>query len=375
MNKKKIFARIGSVLACVLLVGALAVPCFADDITATVDVTVPYGSALEWFNDLLDDRANNTAYQRLQTYYNGFGDGSFFQCATLVSGFTDIRNNAYYSVTVPLGISTSNNNQSSATLTSQIELEAFAFSIFTTLGTSSTYTDFFANGYITVTLYYENNNSMVDLAFYATNEQVPRLSARYNGSSGAAGLEYQLTNFSANGVTYTASQLAKVETSFTLLNSTTPYMLSLLTALLYNRDIATYNDVVYSPANFYYGINSAYGLGYADGERYGYANGFEDGKVEGYELGLEHGRQQAVESQEAYDKGFADALNQVSAGEFGRNFLAGVFTAPLDALQEFNLVEWETQDGRTISINLITILSGVVGLSLFIWFLKMFAGG
>lgn len=371
MNRKIIFARIGSVLACVLLVGALAVPCFADETSVTADVTVPYGSALEWFNELLDDRANNTAYQRLQSYYNGFGDGHFFQCGTLVSGFTDIRNNAYYSVTVPLGISTSNNNQSSATLTSQIEFEAFAFSIFTTLGPSPTYTDFFLDGYITVTLYYENNNSMVDLSFYADNEQVPRLTARYNGSSSSDGLVYQLTNFSANGVAYTPAQLAKVETSFTLLNGATPYLLSLLTALLYNRDIANYNDVVYSPSNFYYGINSAYGLGYADGERYGYANGYEDGKVDGYELGLADGLKQVVENEEAYDRGFTDALNQVSAGDFGANLLGATFNAPIRGLNQFVLVT--TPNG--VEITLGNVISAAIALVLVLAFLKVYAGG
>lgn len=371
---KRWLIRLGALIGCLLLVSALVVPCFADETSAPADVTVSYGFALEQFADMLDDRANNYTYGLLQSYYNGFGDSRFFQCGTLVSGVTDIRNNANYSVSVPLGISTSNDNQSTAILTSRIELDFFAFSIFTALVDSPTYSDFFADGYISVSLYYQNNSSMVDLAFYSNNEQIPRLTARYNGNSTPDGLNYQLTNFVANGITYTPGQLAKVESSFTLRNDTTPYLLSFVTALLYNRDIANYSDVVYSPSNFYFGLDSAYDLGYDDGERYGYAAGYNDGHADGYSEGLQAGMGSG-NFEVAFQQGYDKAISEIGSGDFGRNLLGGAFSAPIDALREFTLIEWTTDSGVEVSIDLLTVFSAFVGVSLFVWFLKLFAGG
>lgn len=83
----------------------------------------------------------------------------------------------------------------------------------------------------------------------------------------------------------------------------------------------------------------------------------------------------SIHNEDAYQTGYNDAINDAGSGAFGRNFLSGIFTAPLNALRSFTLVEWTTANGTFISINLLTILSAVIGLALFIWFLKMFAGG
>ena len=371
---KRWFSRLFALIGCLLLVSALALPCFADEPAETATVTVPLSLALELFDDMLDDRSNNDAYSYLNNYYDGLGYESFFNKATLVSGVTDIRNNADYSVTVPLGVSTSNNNQNSVSVSSQIPLEVFSFAIFTTLGSNPAYIDINGLGYINVSFYYENNNSMVELWFYAQNEQLPLLTFRYNGVSTVNGIEYKLSNVSANGASYTPSQLAKVETSYTLQNGATPYLLPFVTALLYNRDIADYNDVVYSPRDFYYGINSAYNLGYADGQRYGlqdaYDRGYEDGYEFGYNTGYNDGLDQTVTESAAYQAGYDKAVSEIDSGEFGANFLGALFSTPIKALREFVIVD--LPDGN--SITLMGVFSAALALILLIAFMRKFAG-
>ena len=55
--------------------------------------------------------------------------------------------------------------------------------------------------------------------------------------------------------------------------------------------------------------------------------------------------------------------------------LGGMFSAPIEALKSFTLVEWTTNSGLEVSLNVFMIVSAVIGLSLFIWFLKLFSGG
>lgn len=76
-----------------------------------------------------------------------------------------------------------------------------------------------------------------------------------------------------------------------------------------------------------------------------------------------------------YQQGYDDAVADIDSGDFGKNFLGGILRAPFQALNEFTLIQWTTEAGATISVSLGNIISAGIGIALFIWFLKLFAGG
>lgn len=100
---------------------------------------------------------------------------------------------------------------------------------------------------------------------------------------------------------------------------------------------------------FYEGYYCSYNDGYKDAERYAYSAGYNDG--------------------------YRDGEGMNASANLGKNLLGDTFSAPLKALEEFNLVSWTTANGTVVEISIMSILSAFVGVSLFIWFLKLFAGG
>ena len=68
-------------------------------------------------------------------------------------------------------------------------------------------------------------------------------------------------------------------------------------------------------------------------------------------------------------------MNEIDSGEFGYNLIGGVLSAPFAFLSEFTLVEWTTNSGAFVSISLGEVVSAAIGVALFVWFLKLFAGG
>lgn len=102
-----------------------------------------------------------------------------------------------------------------------------------------------------------------------------------------------------------------------------------------------------------------------------YQQGYDDGYGFGYRVG--YGEGQA--STDTYKQGYNDAVSDIDSGEFGENFIGSVIRAPFDALENFKLVSWHLNNGGTVTITLATIVSAGIGISLLIWFLKMFAGG
>lgn len=382
MKNKKLWARIGAMLACVLLVGALAIPCFADTTTESVTprVTVPYGAALDWFNAMIDSRSNNYAYNLLVGLYNGYGDSRFFEVPYLVSGITDIRNTPTYNAYLPIQLSLiPDGDYASSQIHGVVSVDAFSCAVYTDYG-MPLYYGVYEKGKIDVGIYYETpTNARAVLSFYPENSNTYTVSYTYNGTYNLNGLSLTLDSILTPQGSFTTANLTKTDIAFTVTEGTTPVLLSVLCELLYVRDICTFDDVVYSPRDFYYGVESSYQLGYDDGNRYGYQLGYDDGyakgETDGYNRGYDVGFGDGQQSEGLYQDGYNDALNEVDSGDFGRNFLSGVFTAPLNALNNFKIIQWETQNGDIYSVSLMTILSAIIGLSLFIWFLKMFAGG
>lgn len=98
-----------------------------------------------------------------------------------------------------------------------------------------------------------------------------------------------------------------------------------------------------------------------------YDGAYDDGFNEGVYVG--------ENSSSLYQEGYNDALKEIDSGQFGKNFLGSVISSPFEVLRNFVLVEWTTANGRSITFNLMTLFSASVGLGLFVWFLKTFAGG
>lgn len=381
MKNKKIWSRIGSILACVLLVGLLAVPCFADTQSspsttfddASSRSTISYGTAIDLFTDSMDPRSDNYSYGLLQSYYRGFGDSRFFDIPTFISGYSDIRNTPSYTFTPPVTLNSPLSDYSSVYY--EIPVDSFAYAMYALFDdTSPAVYNVFGEGEIWVDLQFNDDSSTLDIGFHVGGGSVPYINYSFTGVLGRDGFQYELTDVYIGQVHYDTTQIRGIDVSFAVTETATPYLLPFVCAFLFERDIATYDDVSYSPRDFYVGLDTAYNLGYNDGNRYGYQRGYNEGYNIGYNEGLEQGRSE-TDYDTVYDEGYYDAVREIESGDFGRNFLSGIFTAPLDAMRDFVLVSWVTQDGTTISINLISILSAVVGLSLFIWFLKTFAGG
>lgn len=128
------------------------------------------------------------------------------------------------------------------------------------------------------------------------------------------------------------------------------------------------------------GYTNGYDVGYDEGEQYGYDWGYATGEVRGYQTGwgdgYNDGYTKGVKDTEAdeegqYKKGYYAAVSEIDSGKFGENFLGNMFSAPIRALEEFTLAK--LPDGTNITI--LGVLSAFVALTLFIAFLKKFAGG
>lgn len=122
------------------------------------------------------------------------------------------------------------------------------------------------------------------------------------------------------------------------------------------------NDYINSYRPFWYDndidsykldLNKEYGIGYNKGNSAGYKFGYECG----YDKGL-------LDSSGDYSKGYEAGMNS----NFGKNVILNLLSVPKDFLN--NLVLFEVGE---LSISLWNIFTTILGVSLFIWFLKIFA--
>lgn len=88
-----------------------------------------------------------------------------------------------------------------------------------------------------------------------------------------------------------------------------------------------------------------------------------------YDYGFYLGRMDGI------DEGYQNGLNVGQSSTVGKNLIGDAFRAPFEALKSFTLVEWTTESGQEISISIMSVFYTIIGISLFIWFLKLFSGG
>ena len=112
-----------------------------------------------------------------------------------------------------------------------------------------------------------------------------------------------------------------------------------------------------------YDVNGV--VSYNDSYSAGYASGYDFGSKWGYDLGYKHGESAG------YDQGYNIGLNEGYSSSLGTNLIGSTFEGISGALKSFVL--FSTTSG--IDVSIWTIISGFIGISLFIWILKLFAGG
>lgn len=367
MKKKKALARIGAILACILLVGALVVPTFADEVTPQPQTraTVPLGTAQDIFEDLLAT-ANNQAYRNLYAYYLGYGDTRFFTMDYLVSG-TVINGSTALPFTLTVG-------EDTTSIFVQIPIDAVSYEFYLNSDATPTYNNVVSGGSINVTINANTTDGyMVTVSYVPQGQQTATFSFIYRGTT-ADYLTPYIIQAEGNNITATMS-MANIAFTIARASSEWSPMLTTVCALLFDDSTPNQLDnVLFSPKQFYYGLNESYNLGYEDGYRYGFSTGYDEGFDEGYNEGYNEGYAEGQDT-DAYQSGYDAAVRDIDSGEFGRNFIGNVLKAPFDALNTFTLVQWTTAEGTTITISLAAIISAAIGVSLFIWFLKLFAGG
>lgn len=109
-----------------------------------------------------------------------------------------------------------------------------------------------------------------------------------------------------------------------------------------------------------------------------YDRGFESGLTEGYQNGFDLGYESGSSSQaiqnardEGYNQGVADGRTMTDSQNLGSNLLGDTLNAPMKALNDF--VIYESTNGFEVTLGL--VVGGAISLTLFIAFLKIFAGG
>lgn len=148
----------------------------------------------------------------------------------------------------------------------------------------------------------------------------------YNSSSGWVDQEYRLLDFGSGS--------------------------SVGSLRLYNWILNNSEDVT-DTADYERGLLAGYGEGYSSGYDVGYDQGYSEAYDDGYSVGYEDGA----------------ASN--SSENFGKNLLGDTLSAPMDALNQFTL--YESSSGFKVTLGL--VVGGAISLTLFIAFLKIFAGG
>lgn len=188
---------------------------------------------------------------------------------------------------------------------------------------------------------------------------------------------------------YEAGQLigegvvTSIETAYTVKNTfllgTSITSVGLIQTFLFSENSYTYYNPLAFANGYYAGKHTAptYEQGYTDGYTTGYNNGRNEGYIlghnDGYDAGYEAGEQASYDT--GYTEGFNQGINTNESANLGKNLIGDTLSAPLEALNQFTIVSWITQDGTAINITLGSLISACIGVLLVIWFLKMFAGG
>lgn len=115
-------------------------------------------------------------------------------------------------------------------------------------------------------------------------------------------------------------------------------------------------------------------LSNSDALEQAYQEGYDQGKADGFSEGYDRGTSSSVISQarqEGYNEGYLDGRNSTDSENLGQNLLGDTLSVPFEALNDFTI--YQSSTGFNVTLGL--VVGGAICLTLFIAFLKIFAGG
>ena len=98
---------------------------------------------------------------------------------------------------------------------------------------------------------------------------------------------------------------------------------------------------------------------------------YQSGYLAGLDVGLNSTDKRDQYFQEGYDAGFVDGVHSTSSATLGQSLIGDTLSAPIKALNQFIL--FTSPSGINVSLGM--IFGSMIALTLFLAFLKMFAGG
>lgn len=390
---KKLLARIGAILACVLLVGALVVPCFADETETQAESTLDREAVLAAFCELYHLDSTSPLYEALFDML-----AVTFEEAPMLYQF-------------------------------RLALEQDVL---------NPQTQFLTYGYTAPFDYYDDvivcntfDNSMYDLGnghwstSYTTSGDNRFLYLKYftlrDDQESAQSIETLRIRFRIDKNTL---QITEVTVELKDLYNLTLASDNVVIASVGSRmsvapiDYCISNGFLRSEVSVGYdtfesildkgysggyqnGFNAGHEQGIQEGYNSGYNNGFEVGRADGYhsgyiqgssdayydgyddgyyegfsegeESGYQMGRKEGYDN--GYEEGYGAGINTQQSAILGKNLLGDIFSTPIEALNNFTLIDWELSSGKQVTITLGAILGAALAVVFVMWFLKLFAGG
>lgn len=355
-KKKKVIARIGAILACVLLVGSLAINAFAlefpyDDLTDAGSSSDDIARYWRLHDGLADQYRGVFAVPIYQDPEGGYIDALYQYVGYRGVTDTPLLANGYVPRTI-----TPDNILWGGGSASYYFTKILMFPIATPDTSLDDYFEYFFYDYFnTVVFHYpETNDDPFVIGLYGqdlnSGNTEASLQMYYTYSSINGMYNFEKFYFVAPGISQGQHDLSEFDLKFVFFGS-----LEVSSAPYVFRDA-----IVIYPQMF---LNGAF----VDVEDEAIQKMIQSAEDKAYK----NGYQQGTLNSDNYKKGYNDAARSMSDGTFGENFLGNLFSAPVRALNSFTLI---TTPGG-VEITLGGILAACIALTVFIAFLKLYAGG
>lgn len=394
---KKLIARIGAVLACVLLIGALAVPCFAEEMESRD--YIPSEPTADEIKNAFFELYNVAQFSALWNLMNtdawSPNDYKLYSISLLPPGSIINSNFLTYDYTQPPP------GGSRAFVNLKLDVNTWTgldlgYGYWTTNFTTSGNNRFWYFKFFRFDIDHEESREVLrvrvkidkttnivlesiaeikELDFEGTYQSYDISIATCAGLTSSAPIDYAVDcGFVNHSVRADYQQFSNVYLTSYSKGSSNGYASGYEEGYYVGYEDgytlaydAGYEDGKVTGHNT--GYEEGYYVGYDDGYTLAYDVGYEDGKVTGYYSGYTSG------SADGYNKGYDAGINEQQSEILGKNLLGETFSAPIEALGKFKIIQWQSQDGDIVAISMLDVVSAALGVTLVMWFLKMFAGG
>lgn len=351
-SRKRLISRIVALFGCLLLVSALVVPCFAvkPDIAGTrfeIEWELFTAVRSEDYNQLFQ----SSAYDTLLAYHAS-PSREFVAFGTAYEYLTGgtVNNGALPFDRFKTELIDAEGTAAEFTSKSDgITVSAFAKSSIN----QNTLLQIVGDGFTIqfVGIDFDADLPIMEVDFLYDDELI--FSMLYHAINGV----WTFRTMTIGESTYTLGSLSEFSICVASVNNQNVNFANSLALLFFGEAKVVYPKSEYSMALQVYERMYEEGLDIADDY---YEAGLGDGSND-YEQGRLDG----------FKQGYDEAVAEIDSGEYGENLLGNMFSAPVKALDE--VVIAALPDGTKITI--MGALSAGVALSLFLAFLKKFAGG